>query len=197
MVTQALLADARNGDPAALSRLCQRIQSELAGIARAVQCRMGGSPDGVNGVSDLAESVAVEIIAQPGQKLGAIKSITELRGRLYVLLTQKWIDRRRKAICQKRGGGRTVTASQLGDADDSSLLKNVAAPTLGETRDDINALLSVYEPGSERQRIILLTLMGLTHDEIGELLGLSRDAVGRRLRDHIIEPLKKKFAEET
>ena len=55
-------------------------------------------------------------------------------------------------------------------------------------------MLSVFEPGSERQRILLLTLMGQTQEEIGGLLGLSRDAVGRRVRNGIEKPLKKKFA---
>jgi DNA-directed RNA polymerase specialized sigma24 family protein len=194
LITSQLLSDARNGDPAALEQFCLALHAELTGIARAVQRLKGGSPDGVNGVSDLAQSVAANIFAKPDQELAMVVTVRDLRGRLFQLLTEKWIDRRRKATRQKRGGGNVIAASQLEHEEEASLLARFAAPTVDETRDDIDAMLSVFEPGSERQRILLLTLMGQTQEEIGGLLGLSRDAVGRRVRNGIEKPLKKKFA---
>ena len=60
----------------------------------------------------------------------------------------------------------------------------------------VDQMLGVFEPGSERQRILLMTLAGLPQEEIGRELGLSRDAVGRRVRNSIIAPLRRRFVED-
>jgi DNA-directed RNA polymerase specialized sigma24 family protein len=202
VLSEGLLADARHGDPAALGRLCEQIHSELFGIARAVQRHHRGSPDGgVNGESDLVQSVVAQIVAQPDEKLVDVFTIEQLRGRLFVLVSRKWIERWRHASRQKRGGI-VRQASQIGASDDSSPLNvehrgfgDLTDPMNEEVFETVNQLLSVFEPGSQRQRILLLTLAGLTQEEIGQSLHLSRDAVGRRVRNSIIPTLRRKFAD--
>lgn len=202
-LSAAWLSDARHGDPEALAQLWRRIHSELAGIARAVQRRKGGSPDGgVNGESDLVQSVAIQILANPQEKLADVFTTGHLRGRLYVLLTRSWIRRLRWATAEIHGGGNVRQASQMGSSDDSSPLDvagcgcdDITTPTEDDAAELVKQMLSVFEPGSERQRILLMTLAGLTQEEIGQELGLSRDAVGRRVRDSIVPTLQRKLAD--
>jgi len=195
--SKELLSDARRGDPAALDALCRRIQTELAEIARAVLRRRGGSPDGgVHGESDLAQSVAVLILNRPAAKLADVHTSEQLRARLYRLFHDRWIERRRAATRQKRGGGKVRQASQLGRPEDSSPL-NVAdrgfgampAPTTAEVAADMQDVLGAFASGSEVQRILLMLMEGCTQQEIGDALGLSRDAVGRRIRQTIAPTL--------
>lgn len=190
-------------DSASLDRLAKQIHAEALRIARD-QHRRRGSPDGVAGASDLANSEVVEILAGDGPREGLENVLTsdDLRHVLHRKLADRWIERRRKALAKKRGGGKVRQASQVGDPDDSSPL-NVAdhgfgdfpEPTTAEVAADLHDVLGVFEPGSERQRILLLTLDGLTQQDIAKELGLSRDAVGRRLRESIVPTLRALFSE--
>ena len=194
--TEALIQQALAGQPLPLVALCQKIAGELQAIARAVYRQRGGSPDGVCHESDLAQSVALRIVQNPQHELSAIATTDELRGRLYQLLYERWIERRRAALAQKRGGGLVRVASQIGLDDESQLLANEPAPEGAELNTDLLDLLSVFPVGSERGRILAWLLEGRTHEEIAGELGLSRDAVGRRVRDSLIPELKSRLASE-
>lgn len=202
-LSERLLSDARHGDRAALDELCRRMATDMVAIARAVQRRQGGSPDGgVNGESDLVQSVAAQIVAGPYKELADVFTNEQLRGRLFQLLLEKWIDKVRHATRLKRGGGRVHQASQFGDSSASSPLDvpqrgfgERSEPQHSEVAELVGQMLGVFKPGSERQRILLMTLAGLTQEEIGRELGLSRDAVGRRVRNSIIPQLQNRFTD--
>jgi DNA-directed RNA polymerase specialized sigma24 family protein len=203
-LSERLLFDARHGDQKAMAELNNRIRTDMVAFARAVHRRQGGSPDGgVNGESDLVQGVAAQILAQPDKELADVFTIEQLRGRLFTMLHEKWVDQHRHNTRKKRGGGRVHAASQVGDSDNSSPL-NVQHRGFGEPSEPqqediaelVDQMLGVFEPGSERQRILLMTLAGLPQEEIGRELGLSRDAVGRRVRNSIIAPLRRRFVED-
>ncbi|MCA9038163.1 MAG: helix-turn-helix domain-containing protein [Planctomycetaceae bacterium] len=195
--TQAVLAEVQNGQGDALHLLALKACEYLADIASAVHRRMGSPDHGVNGESDLAQSVAASIIASPQAHLNEIYTADDLRARLYKLLYCKWVDKRRRAAAAKRGGGQHVQASQAEDAERPGIL-DIAARGYGEFPPatpaelsvELQEILDTFPIESERRRIVTLLLEGWTQQEIADNLNLSRDAVGRRVRQSIAPALR-------
>ena len=184
-----------------INRLTEAICQNLAEIARVIRRQRGTADRALNGESDLAQSVAAEIQADPIGRLSGVYTVEELRGRLYSLLFQKWVEHQRRALAEKRGSGRVQQASQLGNPDDSSPLHvaergygNLDRPTSASVQIDVAMMLSTFAPESERRKILSWLLEGWTQEQIGEQLGLSRDAVGRRVRS-LYQALQQTFGE--
>lgn len=187
-------------DSASLNRLAKRIHAEALQIARQ-RHRRRGSPDGVTGASDLANSAAGNLVAHdPRSELENVLTTDDLRKLLHRKLRNRWIDRRRRALAEKRGGGKVRQASQIAQDGDSEsdilieherdIIKLTPPTTAEEVTADVADFLGLFEPDSNERRIVELLLMSageLTQAEIGERIGLSRDAVGRRIRT-VIRP---------
>ncbi len=172
----------------ARTRLATRLYEEAIVIARDQQ-RRRGSPDGLAGASDVANSQVAAIMIDPIRELGTIETSDELRQALYRMLIDGWIKRRRAAKTKKRGGHmnrvtNATTDESTGQADDD-LYVDITPPTSAETEYETKELLSIYPEGSEYRAIVRDLMEGWTQAEIGERLGLSRDSVGRRIRDKI------------
>ena len=187
--TEAVIAGALHGDSAALDQLVGKACERLHEIARVVAYGLGSPNGGVNGESDLAQSVAGDILKNPGGRLSEVYTSEDLQGRLHKLLYEKWIHRCRAAKTQKRGGGKVAQATQVGGEDDESPLVTATRgygqftpATLPEVAADVNAILDTFKPGSQRRQILELLFHGYTQEEIGQATGLSRDAVGRCIR---------------
>lgn len=184
-------------NPALWDELCARIHGDLCEIAELVSRRLGRSPDGVAQPSDLAQSVALRIHRNPRAELHGVVNTDDLRGRLYQLLLDRWIDRRRKALAAKRGGGQVRPASQIGAVGASSPFDDAAAPSRDDASSLLTELLEVFDVGSEFRTIVERLLAGFTHAEIARQLGKSRDAIGRRVRDTILPTLRIRFCDNS
>jgi RNA polymerase sigma factor (sigma-70 family) len=190
---QRWLNQVRANDPTAWPQLIEYIRDVLAQVAQGIARRRGGSPDGFADASDLAQSVVIRVLKNPQAELNGVETSDELRGRLYQMLIARWIDRRRKEHADKRGGGRVIAASQMGDSNAPSPLDLSETPTERETTDLMLDLLEPFEPGSQMRQIVELLLAGYKQNDIAESLGLSRDAVGRRIRGTIVPTLQRRL----
>lgn len=200
--TEAALAGALSGNSDALHVLAGKACERLHEIARVVAYGLGSPNGGVNGESDLAQSVAGDILKNPGGRLSNIYTSEDLQGRLHKLLYEKWIHRRRAATTQKRGGGNVAQATQVGGEDDESPLDaatrgygEFTPATAAEVAADVNEILDTFKPDSQRRQILELLFHGNTQEEIAKATGLSRDAVGRRIRS-MGKSLQQQFGED-
>lgn len=90
----------------------------------------------------------------------------------------------------------------MGNEDDKSPLETptrgygeFTPATLAEVTADVNEILSTFKPDSQRRAILELLLDGYTQEEIAQDVGLSRDAVGRRIRS-MGRSLQQQFGDE-
>ncbi len=172
----------------ARNRLAKRLYEEAIAIARAQQ-RRRGSPDGLAGASDVANSRVAAIMIDPIRELGSIETTDELQQALYRMLIDGWIKRRRQAKAKKRGGHMkrvtdAATDDSSGQAEDD-LYVDITPLTPAEMKYETKELLSIFPDSSEYRAIVCDLIEGWTQTEIGERLGLSRESVGRRIRDKI------------
>jgi hypothetical protein len=172
--------------------LAKKLYDEAMKIATAQQHRFG-SPDGVAGASDLANSRVAAIMTGPDRELGEIDTASELERALYRMLADSWIGRRRKAAAAKRGGGMKRAISTTNSDSDLDYLP--AAPTYDELAIGLEEVLGIFLDESEELSIVNGLVAGMTQEEIGNLIGLSRDAVGRRIRNNIAPKLREHYAD--
>ncbi|HWE36490.1 MAG TPA: ECF-type sigma factor [Isosphaeraceae bacterium] len=104
---------------------------------------------------------------------------------LATITTRKAADALRHQWRQKRGGGRTLGESALGDVDDATAMDRLVGrePTPEEVvrfADDCDRLLARLDDPSLRS-IALLRLEGHTSDEIAAALNRSTRTVDRKL----------------
>lgn len=201
--TQAVLAGAINGEPDALQRLAAKACGRLREIAGAVTRGLGSPDRGINGESDLAQSVAGDIIENPGGRLSDVYTSDDLNARLHKLLYEKWVTRCRAANTLKRGAGMVVQATQVGQPDAESPLDigvrgygEFTPATPSEVAVDVKGILETFKPDSQRRQILELVMNDCTQEEIGRSVGLSRDAVGRRIRS-MGRSLQERFGAQT
>ena len=174
-------------DRVAVESVFQRVHAEALKIARA-QHRRRGSPDGVAGASDLANSQAARIWENAAAELRNVATTDDLRRVLHRMLLDRWIERRRKQQRRKRGGGKVVAVSQLAKDSQAGPFEDVAGlspPDEAETALDLADLLKTFPASGQERSILELLIAGHTQAEIGQQLKLSRDAVGRRIRQTI------------
>ena len=184
-------------DPDAEESLFQWLHTEALRIARA-QHQRRGSPDGIAGASDLANSQLADIWKAPEVELQNVATTDDFRRVLQRMLLDRWIDRRRRAQAAKRGGGKVVPASQLTrESDSGPLPAALAPPDESEFQVDLAEISNLFPPDGVECRILKLLVEGCTQAEIGRQVGLSRDAVGRRIRQTIVPMLTRLWKGET
>ncbi len=182
-------------DPAAIESMFQIVHAEALGIARA-QYRRRGSPDGVTGASDLANSQMGRIWADPKSELRNVATTDDLRHVLHRMLLDLWIERRRCGHAATRGSGNLVLASQLENSSGGGPeLIELSPPSQDELRLDLEVIMEAFPATGHEQVILLLMMEGCTQSEIASRTGLSRHAVGRRVRQTIIPRISKVFCD--
>ena len=112
---------------------------------------------------------------------------TELWKLLVTMTQQKAIDRIRRELAGKRGGGATVGESALGDPNQSrpyginELFKDEPTPeSLVLMEEEKNRLMGLLRDGSLRQ-VAVLRLEGFNQREIAEQLDVPTRTVERKL----------------
>jgi DNA-directed RNA polymerase specialized sigma24 family protein len=191
-----LLDDLRNEvlSEEARNHLATKLYDEALRIARNQERRLG-SPDGVTGASELANSRVAAIMVDPHRNLGEIHTADELQRALHRILADSWIDRRRKAAACKRGGD----WKRLPEGTDSvgNIVSPVdmlaSPPTEAELQLELDELLNLFPKESEERVIVMGLIEKRSEEEIGKHLGLSRHSIGRRIRTTIAPRLRKYF----
>ena len=195
-LTAELLPRLRHGDRGAFPALYERVQQRVERLAEAV-VRRRGSPDGFRDQDDLLNGVWNEIHRQPERELSGVLNSDDLLSRLSVRLFDRWIKHRRRALAWKRGGGRIQAASQYEGSDSADLLEQKPARGSAEFDSEVALVLDDLFPTASEPRVIVERLLaGHTQAEIGAMLGLSRHALGRRIRNEIAPLVARLLADE-
>ncbi len=161
------------------------LQRHLDTLHAFVRARAGPAVAARESISDLVQSVCREVLEQ--------KERFEFRGEaafkswLYTTALRKIIERNRHHRAQKRGFGKNVAAA-TDDASDRALLDQYATFTTPSmhlaAREQIEAIEHALTQLSEQHRevITLAKIVGLPHDEIGKVMGITEDASRQLLR---------------
>lgn len=199
VMTRDLLPRLANGDGDAFVAFYHRVCGQAERIAAGIIHRRG-SPDGFRDADDLLNSLWAAVVADAGTLFSDIASTEDFLQHFARWILDRWILYRRRALARKRGGGHVIAASQLVpvsacsvEADDicefGVPLRSESASQ--EVRHLVHAALESFPLASAEHQILHGMLDGKTHEAIGAELGLSRDAVGRKVRGTIRLALKR------
>jgi DNA-directed RNA polymerase specialized sigma24 family protein len=175
----------RAGDRDALQRLWQGYFARLVALARQ---RLRGAPRQAADEEDAALSAFDSF--QRGVEQGRFPRLEDrddLWQVLVLLTVRKAADLRRLALAGKRGGGRVLSATDLGDAEGegrafAELVAREPDPAFAaEVTDECARLLGPL-PGPLRE-VASLKMEGLSNAEVAARIGRSVVTVERRLAD--------------
>ena len=150
-----LAKEAIAGDREALLRLLEVVQPDIRRFARA-QCQSGDAEDAVQ-----------ETLWILYRRVGALRTAAALPAWLFTIIRRECLRLARK----------TSRADVSGRAFDTS---RFATHSSAELRLDVAAAIDSL-PGHYRQIVILRDFEEMTVNEIGTVLGLSREAIKGRL----------------
>lgn len=172
------------GESEALQVLWERYFVRLQDVARK---QLGSLPRRSFDEEDVALSV-LECLCRGAAdgRFTSVKGSTELWKLLVTITKQKSIDRIRREMTLRRGGGRTQDETQRQDNEPFWRIEEVleSGPTpaeLVEMEEQNRHLLSILRDGSLR-RVAVSRLDGYTTAEIAERLGVTVRSVERKLR---------------
>ena len=142
--------------------------------------RFGRCPRPVMDEEDLATGVMTSLFADVRRgALRAVHSWGDLRGWVGQLARCEFANHQRRRGRLKRGGGRQAAGLGLhGDVFGSDVEANAE---LGEIYEELMRLVQLAND-SQLWAIVLLREVGCTVHEVADLIGVSRDAVGRKLK---------------
>ncbi len=164
-MAQALVREAQRGSRGAADRLIRAHEGWMRGVIY-----------GVTGRRDLIDDVAQQVWTRVWQRIGSLNDPRRLRSWLYTVARNVAVD-----ASQERRARRTVGLEAVSeDLGDLRAAGPVRSTTDGETRE---LLLQAIEslPALYREPFVLRHLQDWSYAEIGEVLGLSLDAVETRL----------------
>lgn len=156
-----LLAQARNGDPAAFEQLAVLYRDRLAGIAASVCATMPSESD----------DVAQEAMLSAFTHIKAFKANATFGTWLYRIAANKCLDKMRRA--------KTRATTELTDDFPSADSAETEAAKLSLSR-DVNAALAVL-PAPYRLAVTLCDIEGLTAPVAAKQLGITVAALKSRL----------------
>ena len=173
------------GDRAALQQLWQAYFARLVALARQ---RLRGAPRQAADEEDVALS-AFDSFQRgvEGGRFPRLEDRDDLWQVLVLLTVRKAANLRRLAQADKRGGGRVLSATDLGDAEGegrafAELVAREPDPAFAaEVTDECARLLRLL-PGPVRE-VAALKMEGLGNAEIAARIGRSLATVERRLAD--------------
>ena len=177
--TVDLLTRARSGDEQAWEQLYERYESELR---RRVHARLGTELRGVEDSMDVFQSVWREAI-------GSLEQF-EYRGEgsflawLATVLRNKLASQVARNQAEKRGGGaRVPSGSAFTRAVSTRPVPEPGPESRVEVDEDRQLLLRTVEqlPPEPQELVRWALLEGLSHQEIGARLGISKDAARMRV----------------
>jgi DNA-directed RNA polymerase specialized sigma24 family protein len=175
----------KEADPQAAHHLWDRYFHRLVALARA---KLGQTPTGAANEEDAALSAFYNLCDGAAQgRFDRLESRDDLWQLLVVITTRKAVDLKKRQRRLKRGGGRVVVGSDVGNGPDEGHdgLAQVAAT--GPTPELAAMLAEEYQRrlhnlgDDSLRRVAQLRLDGHTNDEIAELLGCARRTVARKL----------------
>lgn len=170
-------------DASAANAICERFFSLLA---RHADRKLGGLQRHVDG-----EEIAVSCLDQLCRKLSNghypdLSNSSELWSLLVRMSEQKAIDRRRKLMMQKLGGGDVRGESvflvpEQGLANHAVDLREPTAEDYVNLQDSLQCLLDRL-PSDHLRETVLSRMAGVTNEEIAERQGISKRTVQLRLQ---------------
>ena len=171
-------------DPVASQRLWERYITELVRVARQ---KLGGAPRRVADEEDVAAAAFASFYrGVEANRFTQLNDRDDLWQVLLVLTERKALNQIRYELAQRRGAGKVVGESAMGDAAHGvGGLADVADPGptpafAVEVSEQLEHLLHSLGDPALRQ-IALLKLEGCTNREIAERLSVSLRSVERRL----------------
>ena len=172
------------GDENAAARLWERYFERMV---QAAQQKLGPHPRGAADAEDVALS-AFDSLCRGAAKgnFTKLKDRYDLWPLLLTITAQKSVDHIRREQRQRRGGGKVLRESDLGDLEQETAINEVPSrgPTpefLTQMDEQFARLLAVLRDDTLRD-IVRWKLEGQTHQWIAELLGVSVHTIGRKLR---------------
>jgi len=170
--TAALVEHASRGDQPAVDELLER---HLGGLRAYVRLHLGPALRARESASDIVQSVCREVLEHVGRfRYGGEAGFKHW---LYATALRRILDKEDFHTAQRRDVRREVRAE-----DAASILAAWSLPSpsrLAEAREELLRLERGFDGLSEAQRdvIVLSRLVGWSHQEIAERLGLSEGAV--------------------
>lgn len=177
------IAQLKEGDAEALQWLWERYRPQLMRLARQF---LKSAPRRSADESDVAAGVLESLWRSASSgRLERLSSREELWALLVTLTRQKAVSQVRRELRVKRGGGRVRTEAELDQRGASTRLDDHAGDgpspeLLAIMAEEHERLLGLLR--DDRLRLVaVLKLLGHSHEEIGQLLGVSVRTVIRKL----------------
>ncbi|MAT69731.1 MAG: RNA polymerase subunit sigma-70 [Planctomycetaceae bacterium] len=165
------------GESDAHQELWDRFFSRLAALARR---QLGDLPAHLRDDEDVALSALNSFFTRAGQNLfSQLHDRNDLWQLLAKITARKAVSRRRRALAQKRGGGRTVAVSDL-SAEVQDFVDHEPTPDqLAALNEQCHRLLAALD--DELRTLAVMKLQGYANREIAEQLGRVERTVERKL----------------
>lgn len=175
-----LLARATQGDARAIEELLAR---HLPALRAFVRLRVGPALRARESASDIVQSACRDVLQDAGR--WQYNGEAGFKAWLYATALRKIADRAEYWGAQKRAAAREVPLQGAGSEDGLlEVYRSVASPSEEAAgREALARLEAAFDrlDDGEREIIVLARVVGLTHAQIGEQLGIAEAAARKRL----------------
>jgi RNA polymerase sigma-70 factor (ECF subfamily) len=172
---EQLFTRASTSDAEAVEELLVR---HLPGLRAYVRLKAGPRVRAHEEVSDLVQSACREVLQDVGRHRW--KDEDHFHRWLYVTALHKILDRNRYWKAAKRDAGEVPLSGPQGDNVLADCYRTVCSPSrIMEQGEALICLEAVFDqlPEDYREVILLSRIVGLSHDEIAEQMGRSKNAI--------------------